>query len=295
MTPATFEAYRSRAATPSLGDIVALAKPRITMLVATTTAGGLWLAPGRPARWTALLTLLGVTMIVSGANALNMYIERDIDGRMERTARRPLPAGRMTPAFALAFGLFASIAAVPVLALGVNLTTAMLAVLAHLSYVLAYTPLKQRSALAVFVGAVPGAIPPLLGWTAVTSSVTAGGLVLFAILYFWQIPHFLAIATFRRDEYEKGGILVMPNTRGLGVTRRMIVGYSVLLVASSLLLTPLGIARPSYALTALLLGAAFVGVGAWSDGSARRARTLFVASLAYLVALFTAILLSAAT
>jgi uncharacterized membrane protein YozB (DUF420 family) len=154
MTPAALEAYPAGPTTTSIRDVVALAKPRITLLVATTTAGGLWLAPGRPARWTALLTLLGVTMIVSGANTLNMYIERDIDGRMERTKSRPLPAGRMTPAFALAFGLTASVAGAAVLALGVNLTTAMLAVLAHLSYVLAYTRHRALMQSAVAVSAL---------------------------------------------------------------------------------------------------------------------------------------------
>jgi protoheme IX farnesyltransferase len=238
--------------------------------------------------------MLGTVLIVAGANALNMYIEREIDGRMDRTKDRPLPAGRLAPRVALWFGVALSVAAVPILAIGVNLTTALLAVLAHLSYVLAYTPLKQRSPAALLVGAVPGAMPPLLGWTAATGSVGWGGLVLFGILFFWQVPHFLAISIFRKDDYARAGLKVLPNTAGLRATKHSIVRYLLALVAVSLLLVPLGVERRGYLLWAGLLGAMFFGWGCYGlrdAAGARWARSLFAVSIVYLVLLFCALVI----
>src|SRR6185312_1895018 len=192
-------------------DFIALTKPRITTMVIVTTAGGLFLAPSEVSARVALCAILGVSMIVAGANALNMYIERDVDRHMTRTRNRPLPAGRVSPRAALIFGVALTVLSLPILAFGVNPLTAMLAALANVIYVLAYTPLKQRSHLALEVGAIPGAMPPLLGWTAATNRVDAAGLVLFAILFFWQLPHFHAIALFRREEYARAGLQVLPN------------------------------------------------------------------------------------
>jgi heme o synthase len=291
------ERLTAAAALPSgvaLRDVVALTKPRITALVATTAAGGLWLAPVTVERRVVVLALLGIVLIVAGANALNMYIEREIDGRMERTRERPLPAGRMPPRFALVFGVALSVGAIPLLALGVNLTTALLALLANLIYVLAYTPLKQRSHWALWVGAVPGAMPPLLGWTAATGRVDPGGLLLFGILFFWQIPHFLAITLFRSEDYARAGLKVLPNTVGVAATKHGIVRYTMLLAAVTLLLAPLGIARHGYLLEAAALDAVFLGwglYGLWKpDAGARWARSLFAVSIVYLVLLFSAIL-----
>jgi protoheme IX farnesyltransferase len=293
MTTPALDVYEAkRASSVAVADLLALAKPRITALVITTTAGGLWLAPVRVGLGTAGLAMLGTVLIVSGANALNMYIERDIDGRMDRTKDRPLPAGRLAPRVALWFGVALSVIAVPILAVGVNLTTALLAVLAHLSYVLAYTPLKQRSSAALLVGAVPGAMPPLLGWTAATGSVGWGGLVLFGILYLWQVPHFLAISVFRQHDYARAGLKVMPNTAGLRATKHGIVRYLVALVGVSLLLVPLGVERHAYLLWAGLLGAVFFGWGCYGlryDAGARWARSLFAVSIVYLVLLFCAL------
>src|SRR5258706_10065860 len=199
-----------REPTVALGDLVALTKPRVTALVIVTTAGGLWLAPVKVGFTVSGLALLGTVLIVAGASALNMYLERDIDGRMDRTKDRPLPAGRLAPHVALWFGVALSAIAVPILAFGVNTTTALFAVLAHLTYVLAYTPLKQRSPAALLVGAVPGAMPPLLGWTAATGTASWGGVGLFAIIFLWQGPHFLAISIFRKDDYPRPGLKVMP-------------------------------------------------------------------------------------
>ncbi|HSQ66861.1 MAG TPA: heme o synthase, partial [Polyangiaceae bacterium] len=194
-------------------DVVALSKPRITLMVMLTALGGAWLAPVRVEGGAMVWLVLGTALVVGGANALNMLLERDTDGLMERTRNRPLPAGRLSPRTVLWFGLIASGSSIPILGFGVNATTATLALLANLLYVLAYTPLKRRSHLALLVGAVPGALPPLMGWTAATASVDAGGLVLFAILYFWQLPHFMAIALFRKDEYERARLVVMPSVR----------------------------------------------------------------------------------
>jgi protoheme IX farnesyltransferase len=282
----------------ALRDLVTLAKPRITLMVLVTAAGGLWLAPapeGTPVTAvTWLLTMVGTGLIVSGANALNMYIERDSDRFMRRTQNRPLPSGRMSPGVALAFGLLLSVAAVPLL-VAVNLTTAFLAVLANVSYVLAYTPMKPRSHLALFVGAIPGAIPPLLGWTAATARIDVGGLVLFGILFFWQIPHFLAIALFRRRDYEAAGLKVTPNVAGVPATKRAMVNYTAALVATSLLVYPLSIAGRGYLIGAFAIGCVFL---AWACAGLGRpdpvgeptkdrwARSFFGISIVYLLALF---------
>ena len=274
-------------------DFVALAKPRITLMVLTTTAGGLFLAPAPVPLRVLICTLLGMALIVGGANALNMLIERDIDGLMTRTRLRPLPAGRLAPKQALVFGVTLSVLAVPVLAVGVNALTALLAVLANVIYVLAYTPLKQRSHLALEVGAIPGALPPLLGWTAATNHVDGPALVLFAILFFWQLPHFHAIALFRREDYARAGLQVLPNVRGDDVTKHAIVRYLAVLLAVSLLLFPLGVAHRTYLFTALALGAVFFGWGCWGlrPTSGRRwARSLFGISILYLVLLFAVLM-----
>lgn len=281
----------------ALRDLVTLAKPRITLMVVITAAGGLFLSrrlPGidAPSTATILSTLIGTALIVAGANALNMYIERDIDRRMDRTKNRPLPTGRLAPRVALWFGVVTSAVAVPILAIGANPLTALLAVLANLLYVLAYTPLKQHSAYALHVGAVPGAIPPLLGWTAVTGRIDAAGAVLFSILFLWQIPHFVAIALFRKADYARAGLVVMPNVHGELASRHSIVRWVFALLAASLLLVPLGVAHHGYLIAATVLGAVFFGWGCWGlkEGSGTKwAKSLFGISILYLVLLFAAL------
>ena len=180
-----------------LRDMVSLAKPRITGLVVITFLGGLWLAPGEIAHWRAIMTLIGTAFLVGASNTINMYLERDLDPLMERTRNRPLPRATVSPEAALAFGAALACVGVPLVFLGSNPLTGLLGLLAFGSYVVVYTPLKRHSGAALFVGAVPGALPPLMGWTAVTGRLDAPGLALFAILFLWQIPHFLAIATYR--------------------------------------------------------------------------------------------------
>ncbi len=289
---------------PSLGvrvrDLVTLAKPRITLMVLITAAGGMWLGH-RAGVGTALngttagLALLGISLIVSGANALNMVIERDIDKHMSRTKNRPLPAGRMHMRTALVFGAGLSVLAVPVLLISTNILTTFLAVLANLLYVFAYTPLKQRSHHALLVGAVPGAIPPLLGWTATTDRLDAAGLTLFGILFLWQVPHFLAIALFRRSDYARAGLFVMPNVRPIPQVKQAIVSYTLALVLVSLLLVPLHVAGGFYLVAAAAFGCAFLGTALLGfgapDDDVKWPRSLFLASLLYLVALIGVLVL----
>lgn len=276
-------------------DLVMLAKPRITAFVLMTAAGGMYL--GRRVHevetplsaTTATLALSGIALIVSGANALNMVIERDIDKNMVRTRNRPLPSGRMQTRTALVFGVLMSLLAVPLLLAGTNILTTFLAVLANLLYVLAYTPMKQRSHHALLVGAVPGAIPPLLGWTATTDRLDAAGLTLFGILFLWQVPHFLAIALFRRHDYARAGLQVMPNVRSIGQVKHSIASYTLALVLVSLLLVPLGVTGGLYLVGASAFGCAFLGSALLGfnapDNDGRWPRSLFLASLLYLVAI----------
>lgn len=275
-------------------DLISLTKPRLSSLVLITTAGGMWLAPGYLGAGRALITLLATAGTVGAANALNCYLERHSDRFMDRTRNRPLPAGRMEPSVALWFGLSLAAVSLPALALGANLLTAALGLVSLLSYVLAYTPLKARTSAAMLVGAVPGALPPLMGWTAVTDVVDAGGFALFAILFLWQMPHFIAIALFRKEEYAAAGLKSVPIERGDESSRAQIVLYLVALVPMTLLPFQLHIAGGWYLAAASGLGLAFLGLGAW--GFFRRlgkpwARQTFFFSLLYLTGLFAALML----
>ncbi len=285
----------------TIADVVALTKPRITFMVVLTALGGLGLAARlhpevAPSLARVVIALAGTALIVAGANALNMYLERDSDALMQRTRTRPLPAGRLAPEAALRVGLALSALSVPLLTFGVNATTGLLAAIALVSYVLLYTPLKRRTTAALLVGAVPGAMPPLLGWTAVTGHVEAPGAALFAVMFLWQVPHFLAIATFRRDEYRRAGLQVLPNVRGDKVTRVHIVLWLCALVGTTLSLPRLGVGGPVYVAAASVLGLTFIGWGAWgfrAKSGDRWARSLFLFSMAYLVLLIVALSIGA--
>ena len=289
-----------RPATPAatvgafLRDLVALTKPRITLLVIITMLGGMGLAkrvePSLDFSFAkAFFALLGTALVVSGASAFNMYLERDTDALMDRTKRRPLPSGRLPAGVALAVGSVLGFAAVPLLLWQVNATTSAIAVVVY-SFV--YTPLKRRTTLALPIGAVPGAVPPLLGWTAVTGRIDIAGVVLFAILFLWQLPHSLAIATFRCEDYKRAGTKVIPAEHGDRVTRIHIVVESVLLVGVSVLLVPLGVAGAFYLVSALLLGGAFLAyavAGLRRSAGLKWARLLFAGSILYLVLLMAAL------
>jgi protoheme IX farnesyltransferase len=273
-----------------LRDIVLLSKPRLSTLVMITCAGGMWLAPGSIAPARAILAVLATAAVVGAANALNCFMERDLDARMRRTRDRPLPAGRLDPMVAVALGVTVPAFAIPALALAAGRLTAGLALVALLSYVLVYTPLKRRSPLALFVGAVPGAIPPAMGWTAVTGRLDAGALALFAVLFAWQLPHFLAVSLYLEDDYGRAGLPVFARVHGEPATRRAIFGSSVLMLGASLLPVAAGIAGPAYAATAAALGLGLVTYAAVGlRGRARWARGFFLSTLAYLTAIFAAL------
>jgi protoheme IX farnesyltransferase len=282
-------------AVSGIADYVSLAKPRITALVAFTTASGLWLAPIRPRLSIVLVTLLGTVLAVASANVLNMYLERDTDALMSRTRHRPLPARRMDPHLALRFGLLLGAVSLPLLSLAVGPRPGLLAAIALVSYVLLYTPMKRRSSAALLVGAVAGAMPPLIGWTAATGTFDLPGVLLFAVIFLWQVPHFLAITLFRREDYARAGLLVLPNEPdGERKARRNIVCYTAALVSVSLLFVPLGVARNLYFATALFAGALFVAHGL--DGlrpatGPRWARKEFALSVAYLTVLLGALVI----
>lgn len=277
-----------------LRDLVLLSKPRLSGLVMLTSAGGMWLAPGRIGVARALLCIFSIAVVVGAANALNCFLEREIDARMRRTRDRPLPAGRIDPFVALGLGVAAPAFAIPVLVLSANRLSALLALAALLVYVLVYTPMKQRSTLALFVGAVPGALPPLIGWTSVTGRLDAGGLGLFALLFCWQLPHFLAISLYLREDYARGGLRVFSLVHGERATRLWSFLFSALLVPVSLALLPLHVAGTAYGVTAAVLGAGlvvFAAAGLGKEGG-RWARSFFLSTLVYLTALFVALFLA---
>jgi heme o synthase len=279
-----------------LKDLVLLAKPRLSGLVMLTCAGGMWLAPGPIAPARAILAVLATAAVVGAANALNCYLERDIDARMRRTRDRPLPAGRVEPVVALGLGLAVPAFALPLLMLAAGGLTAALAVVALATYVLVYTPLKRRSTLALFVGAVPGAIPPLMGWTSVTGRLDAGGLALFALLFAWQLPHFLAISLYLREDYARGGLKVFAVVHGEKRTRFWIAVTTALLVPVSLVPLALGVVGPAYAIVAVALGATLASYGLWGLGGEGGAwgRRYFYGTLFWLTAVFVALILARA-
>lgn len=277
-------------------DVIALTKPRITLMVMVTAAGGMWLAPAHVPFTKALVTLFALACIVGAANALNCWMERDLDRLMTRTKGRPLPAGRLAPNVAVVFGILLALIALPILTLAVNPLSGLLGAFAFATYVAVYTPLKTLSPTALLVGAVPGAMPPLMGWTAATDSIDAPGLVLFGILFLWQIPHSIAIASFRKEEYEAAGMRVLPAVRGDRVARIHATAWAFLIIPVSLLLGYLGVAGKVYMATALVLGLAYfirTAEGLRKDAHPRWARRVFVTSLIYLPVLIAVMLLDA--
>jgi len=272
-----------------LADLLALAKPRVVLMILVTTAVGYYAGlTGAPDYARLLHVLVGTLLAAGGALALNQYWERDLDARMERTRARPLPDGRLAPLEALLFGsaltalgLVYTGAFVGELALAITLATAAL-------YLFAYTPLKRRTPLCTLVGAVPGALPPVTGWVAAREGFGVGAWVLFGILFLWQLPHTLAIARLYRDDYARAGVRLLPvvDADGSSTERQIVTGCLALLVVS-LLPTLIGIAGPVYFVGAFLLGAAFVALGARQAlvPSTVAARRVLFASLLYLPAL----------
>ena len=270
-------------------DFVALTKPRVVLMVLVTTWVGYYLggsAEGGFARLTSML--LGTALAAAGALALNQFLERDVDARMLRTRGRPLPDGRLQPLEALVFGTLLTLSGIALLAVVVGLGSALVTGATAALYLFAYTPLKRVTPLAMVVGAIPGALPPVTGWVAARGELGVGAGVLFAILFLWQLPHTLAIARLYRDDYARGGIRVLPVVDPDGAsTERQIVAGCLGLYAAGLLPTLVGLTGPVYFFAAMLLGALFVACGmaqalAPSPVSARR---LVLASVVYLPAL----------
>ncbi|HEV8134751.1 MAG TPA: heme o synthase [Pyrinomonadaceae bacterium] len=269
---------------------VELTKPRITFLIVLTSAAGFGLASRRGIDYLALVSaLLGIALLSSGIATLNQYAERDLDGLMRRTAGRPLPSGKLAPWEALAFGAGLTIAAEVYLLLLVNPLSALLGLTVIAGYLFGYTPLKTRSSLSTVVGAFPGAVPPLIGWTAATGTLSIEGWVLFAILFLWQFPHFLAIAWMYREDYSRAGILMLPVVEPDGrVTAQQIVLYTLMLIPVSLLPTVLGISGRFYFFGAIVLGLLFLysSIRAAFSMSRQQAKQLLLASVLYLPLLF---------
>lgn len=272
-----------------LADFIELTKPRVSLMVLVTTFVGYYLgADAAPGYARLVATLFGTALASGGTLALNQYMERSPDALMERTRRRPLPDGRIQPPDALFFGVALAAAGLLVLALAVNVLSALVSAAITASYLFFYTPLKRKSSLCGIVGAVPGALPPVIGWAAARGQLDAGAAALFAILFLWQIPHTLAIAYIYRDDFSRAGIRFLPIVEPDGrSTGRQIIAHSLALLAVSLLPTLIGVAGGVYFVAALALGAGFLACGvrlalAPSPAAARR---LLFASLVYLPAL----------
>jgi protoheme IX farnesyltransferase len=263
-----------------------LFKARLTFLVVLTTVVGYYLGSSAPARWDVLIaTLLGTALVASGAAALNQYLEREHDARMERTAGRPLPAGELQPSTVLLLGASISVVGLVLLSAFVNPLTALLGAVTLFTYLFVYTPLKRVTTLNTAIGAIPGALPPLMGWAAATNDVSAGGWALFAILLFWQLPHFLAIAWLYRDDYQKAGYVMLPVVDGTGrKTGAQAVSHTLGLLAVSLSPVALKLVGPLYLAGALLAGIAMLWMAMRfaRQLSSSSARGLFFASILYL-------------
>lgn len=263
-----------------------LTKPRLTLLAVAMTMLGCCLgANGSLTFGLALATLSGAALVGAGAAALNQFLEREADGRMHRTQSRPLPSGRMQPGEALAFGICCAVAGLLELMLLVNPLTGLLGVVCLGSYLFVYTPLKQKTPWSTLVGAVPGAIPPLMGWAAVRGQLDPGGWVLFLIVFFWQMPHFLAIAWLYKEDYARGGFRVLPvvDPGGARAVRQIRI-FSVALLLVSLTPAWLGMSGNAYLACALPAGVAFLvpGFRFAATKSRAHARWLFLASVIYL-------------
>jgi protoheme IX farnesyltransferase len=277
------------AASTALADFWAMTKPEVNFLIAVTTGAAFSIASPSALpqfAWLALVnTLLGTVLVASGAATLNQWMERDFDARMRRTARRPIAAGRIEPDRALRAGTLLSLAGTAYLALAVGILPSLLAALTLLGYLLLYTPSKRITPLCTLIGAVPGAMPPLIGWAATRGSLDAGALVLYGLVFFWQFPHFMAIAWMYRDDYERAGYRVLPHgrARSAWVTLQTLLPLLALLFLSML---PVQGGQPDilYRTAALFLGLGFLHRGARFalQKSGVAARQLLLASILYL-------------
>jgi protoheme IX farnesyltransferase len=278
----------------TLADWLELTKPRITALVTFTALVGFLLGATAPVSVAALLSALsGTALVAAGAAVFNQILERDLDARMRRTRARPLPAGRVRPAEAGAIGSVLTAFGLLLLLWRSGPLAAAVASVTWASYLFVYTPLKRRTSLATLIGAVPGALPPVIGWAAARHSLEGGAALLFAILFFWQVPHFLAIAWLYREDYERAGLpMLAVLDRDGGLTGRQAALHSLALLLVSLAPGPAGLGGSAYLAGAFLLGTAltFFALRLARHRDATAARALFLASVLYLPALLTLLL-----
>jgi protoheme IX farnesyltransferase len=278
----------------AFADYLELTKPRITLTVVMTALVGYVMGTRGPVNFSRLgVALLGTALVAAGASALNMLLERRTDALMLRTRNRPVASGRLGVPEALVFGLALTLVGLGVLRFGAGPLAALVALVTWASYLFAYTPLKTRTSLSTIVGAFPGALPPVIGWTAARGQIEPGAVVLFAILFLWQIPHFLAIAWIYREDYARGGLPMLPVLDPAGVvTGRQAVANSLALLLVSVVPTIAGLTGRLYLVGAVCLGVAFTSVALWSAirRTAAAARGLFLASILYLLALCTLLL-----
>lgn len=267
-----------------------LTKPRIAFMLVLTAAAGFYLGSDGGFDWRLFLnSMVGITLLAFGVATLNQFIERNIDGLMDRTAKRPLPSGKLTGAEALVFGILLCAVAEIYLFFLVNPLTAFLGLIVIVGYVLLYTPLKTRTSASTAIGALPGAMPPLMGWTAAANEITLGAWVLFAMLFLWQFPHFLAIAWMYREQYAKAGILMLPVVEPEGkITARQIVIFTVLLLPISLAPFFIGLAGWIYLIGATILGIWFLfsSIRTARAKTVPQARKLLFVSVLYLPLIF---------
>ena len=280
-------------------DYIELTKPRITWLILMSTAVGYFFGHhGAWNFWPVLHTILGTALIASGTAALNQWYEREADRKMRRTADRPIPSGRLSAGRALVFGILLSVAGFAELAFGLNWLSAFLGLFTLLSYLFLYTPLKQRTPLSTLVGAFPGAMPPIIGYAAASGILDAQAWTLFAILFLWQFPHFLAIAWMYREDYERAGIRMLPVVQPSGeATARQIVLYSLALIPVSMAPSLLGMSGKIYFFGALALGLWYLysGVRVALDRTILRARAVLLVSVIYLPLIYGLMLLDRPT
>ncbi len=279
----------------NIGDYVALTKPRLNFLVVLTSAAGCYLgAEGRPHLWLMVEAAVGTALVAGGAAVLNQVYERDTDALMRRTRMRPLPDKRVEPGDAQLFGVALAAAGLGLLAVTANILAALIAFGTLVVYLGVYTPMKRRSSMATLVGAVPGALPPLIGWAASSGSVSVGGCTLFLIVFLWQIPHFMAIAWLYRDDYRSAGFPMLPVVEPDGRrTGRQALLYSAALVPASVTPSLVGVSGPTYFWFALALGAVMLWLTARfaATRSEATARAVFFGSITYLPLIWVAMIL----
>ena len=285
---------QGQARVPVLHDYLQLCKARIVLMVLITTAAGYLFAAKHVDAALLLNTLIGTALVAAGTNALNQYVEREHDAKMRRTARRPLPAGRIAPRDALVFASAIAVIGTVYLGLAVNWTTALLGAFTLTSYIFVYTPLKRRSTACTVIGAIPGAIPPLMGWTAATGTISIGGWIVFAILFFWQLPHFMAISWMYREDYGRAGFRMLSVEDADGAaTARQAIGSSIALLLVSVLPPLFHLGSVVYSVAAALCGVAILAASIVfrRERSTRNARRLFMMSNLYLIVVMVLLVL----